>query len=65
VEQSPSSEDNLQLFKELAVLYAALMFIIVFTTARPLFLILSQINPVHAPIPLIGDKFLYYQPIYA
>ena len=27
--------------------------------------ILSQINPVHAPIPLTEDKFLYYPPIYA
>jgi hypothetical protein len=31
----------------------------------PLVPILSQINPVHVPIPLLEDPFYYYTPIYA
>ena len=31
----------------------------------PLVPVLSQINPVHAPIPVLEETFQYYPPIYA
>jgi len=47
-----------------AAFYVTRRFITAFTRARHMSHILRLINPVHASIALLEDRFYYYLPIY-